>query len=121
VLGVVLATQSVAPGASAAHPRASRTIYVTYADNGDTFRLRLGDHLDVTLSSSSTISWTEPASSKSSVLLRQSGSSGATATGVFLASGRGRATVTAIGTPSCAPECQVLQAFQVNVRVMAKG
>jgi len=111
-------TQAYSPGALAPHRSPSQTIDVTYADNGDSYRLHIGDDLDVTLSNSSTSSWSEPSSSNSAVLQLQSGSSGATATGVFLAVGRGRTEVSAIGTPSCAPVCLVLEAFEVNVTVI---
>jgi len=122
VLGLVLLTQAFAPGALAAHRSTSRTIDVTYADNGNSYRLPIGDSLDVTLSGPSTVfSWSEPASSNTAVLQRESGSSGTTATGVFLTVGKGRATVTALGTPNCSQVCtEVIVLFEVKVAVSGK-
>jgi hypothetical protein len=98
---------------------ASRTILVTQADSGHTYRLHKGDGLDVQLSSPSNFIWTEPASSNQTVLQRTGGSSGTTATGTFVARSRGKAQVTAIGTPNCSGACPtVILAFEVNVTVV---
>jgi len=123
VLGLVLLIQVFAPGALAAHRSASRTIDVTYADNGDSYRLPVGDSLDVTLSGPSTVfSWSEPVSSNNAALQRESGSSGTTATGVFLTVGKGKATVTALGSPKCSQVCtDVIVLFEVKVEVSGKG
>jgi hypothetical protein len=98
---------------------ASRTILVTQADNGHTYRLHKGDGLQVQLSGLSGVIWTEPASSNQGVLERTGGSSGATATGTFVARSDGKAQVTALGTPNCSGACPTyIVEFHVNVVVV---
>jgi len=96
----------------------SRTIKVNYSDNGHRYRLHKSDHLDVQLSSPSIVTWTEPSSSNQAVLQRTGGSSGAMSTGAFIATAKGRVQVTATGTPSCAPVCQLLVRFEISVPVV---
>jgi hypothetical protein len=97
----------------------SRTITVTRADSGQSYRLHPGDGLDVQLSGPSDVIWTEPTSSNQSVLHRTVGSSGTRATGIFVAKLRGKAQVTALGSPNCSANCpQFLIAFQVSVVVV---
>jgi len=98
--------------------KAKRTIMVTEADNGHRYRLHKGEGLDVQLSSPSIVTWTEPSSSNQAVLQRTSGSPGATATGTFIAAAKGKVQVTATGTPSCAPVCQLLLEFEISVSVV---
>ena len=96
-----------------------RTITVTQADNGRTYRLHKGDGLDVQLTGPSDFIWTEPASSNQTVLQRTGGSSGAPATGTFVARSPGKAQVTARATPNCSGACPTLiLAFEVNVTVV---
>lgn len=98
---------------------ASRTIIVTQADSGHSYRLHKGDVLDVQLSRPSGVVWSEPASSDQVVLQRTAGTSGATATGAFLAVGAGRAQATAVGSPNCSGACPTfLIAFEVKVSVV---
>jgi hypothetical protein len=107
------------PAAASTAVTPSRTITVTQADSGHTYRLHKGDGLDVQLSSPSNFVWTEPASSNQTVLQRTGGSSGTMATGTFVARSLGRAQVTAIGTPNCSGACPtVILAFEVNVTVV---
>jgi len=97
---------------------ASRTILVTRADSGNSYRLHMGDVLDVQLTGPSSVTWTEPASSNRMVLNRKAGSSGATATGTFIARSQGKAKVTATGTFNCSPPCPgPIMEFQVGVSV----
>jgi hypothetical protein len=98
---------------------ANRTITVTRTDSGRSYRLHKGDALDVQLSGSSGFTWTEPASSDQAVLQRTRGASGTSATGTFVANAKGRAQVTAIGTPTCSRPCPTdIVAFQVSVTVV---
>jgi len=95
---------------------ASRTILVTQADTGHTYRLHKGDVLDVQLTLPSGVIWTEPASSNQTVLQRTGGSSG---TGTFVAGSHGKAQVTALGTPNCSEVCPTyIVEFHVNVLVV---
>jgi hypothetical protein len=98
----------------------SRTILVTYADNGRHYRVQSGDYLDVQLSGpSSNVSWTEPATSERTVVRRISGSSGMTAIGIFVARAEGKAQVTAFGTINCSPPCPPpILLFRINVSVV---
>jgi len=98
----------------------THTITVTWADNQQSYSLQKGNRLDVELSGpSSGFTWTEPTSSNSAVLKRRSGSSGEEADGLFLAVGSGKATVMALGSPKCSPQCEtaVLLLFEVKVTV----
>jgi hypothetical protein len=99
---------------------ASRTILVTRTDSGHKYRLHVGDVLDVKLTGpSSSVTWTEPASSSRTVLKRKTGSSGTTATGTFIARSLGKAEVTATGTFNCSPPCPgPIMEFQVGVSVV---
>jgi hypothetical protein len=98
---------------------ASRTIVVTQADTGHSYRLHKGDLLDVQLTEPSGVIWTEPASSNQAVLQRTGGSSGTTATGTFVAGSHGKAQVTALGTPNCTVVCpDFIVAFEVSVTVV---
>jgi hypothetical protein len=102
--------------AAATEATASRTITVTLADSGHNYRLHRGDLLDVQLTGSSGVIWTEPASSNQAVLQRTGGSSG---TGTFVAGSHGKAQVTALGTPNCSEVCPTyIVEFQVNVSVV---
>ena len=104
---------STAPGAG------SGTVTVTEADSGKSVMLHLGDRLEVQLASPSIYIWTEPASSDESVLCRTSGSSGATAKALFVATINGRSTVTATDNPTCYPAClPPSRLFEVSVSVM---
>jgi len=97
----------------------SRTIKVTEADNGHRYRLHKGDGLDVQLSGPSSLIWTEPTSSNQAVLQRTGGSSGATATGTFVAIAKGKVQVTADGSPNCSGACPMLiLQFQISVSVV---
>jgi hypothetical protein len=119
-VGVTFENIAVDPptrGSTALGP--ARTIDVTQSDSGRTYRLHRGDGLDVQLSGPSGVTWTEPSSSDQAVLHRTGGSPGTTATGTFVARSRGRAQVTAWGTPTCSSICPTyIIAFQVNVVVV---
>jgi hypothetical protein len=110
---------AVAPAQVGAADAPSRTIEVTQADSGHSYRLHRGDALDVQLSGPSSITWTEPTSSDETVLQRTGGSSGTTATGTFVARSPGKARVTARGTPNCSGVCPTfIIVFQVNITVL---
>jgi len=99
ILGLALACQVYSPDVLASPTRsAARTIHVTLRDNNHKYHLREGDSVDVQLSGPfSDFTWTEPSSSDPTVLAIQSGSSGSTGSGVFLATGTGKAIVSAVG------------------------
>ena len=114
---------AVAPaGTAVAGPTSatSRTITVTLTDNGHHYRLQTGDHLDVQLSGPSYAIWNEPTSSNGAVLERTGGSSGAVATGTFLAGKKGVAKVTATPYLVCPSVCAgpSLPVFNVSVTVV---
>jgi hypothetical protein len=99
----------------------SRSIIVTQADNGHSYRLHRGDHLDVELTGPSIYTWSEPTSSNQAVLKRLSGSSGSSAGAVFLAVGEGKAMVTAVGNPRCYPQCEIASLlFEVKITVSGR-
>ena len=99
--------------------KTKRTIMVTEADNGHRYHLHKGDGLDVQLSGPSSLIWTEPTSSNQAVLQRTGGSSGATATGTFVAIAKGKVQVTADGSPNCSGACPMLiLQFQISVSVV---
>jgi hypothetical protein len=101
------------------HPGpATGTTTVTEADSGRSYSLHRGDRLVVNLSGPAIYTWTEPASSNGAVLARASGSSGATASAVFVAAVDGPASVSATDSPNCYPQClPPTRLFQVNVSV----
>ncbi len=115
---VVMGVFSGAGVATAASPSPTRgTITVTFHDEGHSYTMHRGEHLDVRLHGPGISSWTEPSSSSTAVLKQLSGTSGETATAVFVAASSGSASVTAIGTPGCAPECPLLVLFDVKITV----
>ena len=99
-------------------PHSAQTINVTEADNGRAITMQQGDTLDVTLSGPSFYTWTQPSSSDEGVLQGSAGSSGSTASASFSAVASGQATVTAVDSPNCYPECLPPSLlFQINVSV----
>jgi len=95
-----------------------RTITVTQADSGKSYRMHKGDRLDVALTGPASYTWTEPTSSNSTVLQRKSGSSGSQASGLFVAARRGKATVSAVDNPNCYPRCLLpSRLFEVSATV----
>ena len=99
--------------------RAPSTITVTEQDNGHSYRLQEGGTLVVDLSGPSQMNWTEPESSAATVLERTSGSSGTSATAKFDALSKGKAQVSATGTPVCSKACpQFLLLFRITVSVV---
>lgn len=98
----------------------SHTITVTFADNGHNYKLSKGSQFDVQLSTPSGLIWTEPASSNQAVFQRTGGSSGTTAMATFTAVAKGKAKVTATGSPNCSGGgCPLfLLLFQVTVSVV---
>ena len=96
-----------------------RTVTVTAADRGQIVTLHVGQRLGVRLVSPSIYEWTEPASSNESVLMRTSGTAGATATGDFVAVAKGVVRVTAIDNPTCYPQCLApSRLFSITVSVV---
>jgi len=98
----------------------SHTIVVTLEDSGHSYRLNSGDQLDVRLSGPSYATWSEPVSSDQSVLLLKRGTSGSTATGLFLAVAKGKVKITASPHLICPSICAgpSLPVFGVNVSVV---
>lgn len=116
------ATRSMGHHSTKAEPRTklmpSRTVMVTRADNGRSYRLHKEEGLNVQLSGPSGTTWSEPTSSNQAALKSTGGSSGTTATATFTAVAKGKVEVTATGTPSCAPLCQLLLEFEISVSVV---
>lgn len=94
--------------------------FVTQANGGRTYTLHRGQALIVQLTGPTIYRWSEPMSSRSTVLRRTSGTSGHPATGNFVAAGLGRATVTAVGTPSCYPQC-LMPSRLFSITVLVSG
>lgn len=82
-----------------------RWITVTQADSGRSYSLHVGSRLFIQLIGPAIYTWSEPVSSKVSVLERLVGSSGNIATATFVARSTGRVRVTAIDNPNCYPQC----------------
>ncbi|HUX03439.1 MAG TPA: hypothetical protein VMV53_00820 [Acidimicrobiales bacterium] len=99
---------------------ASRTVSVSAADSGRTYRLSRGDRLVVHLRASSPYAWSEPVASSARVLARVRGSAGSITSTTFLASAPGRATVRASENAICYPQClPPTRLFSITVRVVA--
>ncbi len=81
------------------------TLHLTSADSDNTYRVRPGDRVVVSLGATPHWRWIEPNSAQSSVLARENGHAGASARGLFVARTRGRARVVALQTRSCSPKC----------------
>lgn len=100
--------------------RAPRTISVSAADSGRTFRLHRGDRVVVHLRGSSPYTWSEPVATPARVLKRLNGSAGAITSTTFVASSPGRATVRASESAICYPQClPPTRLFTITVRVVA--
>jgi hypothetical protein len=101
---------------SASNP--PRLIHVTQADSGHRYSMTRGARLSVQLSGTAIYVWTEPVSSNPAVLKRTGGSTGESATAAFVAQAKGNARVTAVGNPTCYPQCLMasrLFTFTVSV------
>lgn len=95
-----------------------RIIHVTESDSGHSYSVPRGTQLLVQLSGPTIYTWTEPISSNPAVLKRTSGSSGSGAAATFVAEAKGEARVTAVGNPTCYPQCLMpsrLFTFTVSV------
>jgi hypothetical protein len=116
---VSFANLAASPAPPSVRLRASsRTVTVTQSDDGQTYKMRRGDRLDVELSATQGFDWTEPTSPATKVLKRLSGTSGNDATATFVAIASGRATVSAVENASCYPLCEVAsRAFEVGISV----
>jgi hypothetical protein len=95
-----------------------RSITVTQADSGRRYTLHKGARLFIQLTGPTNFTWSEPVSSKETVLERSQGSSGDIATATFVAKSAGQVRVTAIDNPNCYPQClppSLLFALTVSV------
>ncbi len=81
------------------------SITVTQADSGKSYSLREGDRLYIQLTGPAIYTWSAPVSSNGTVLELSVGSSGIIATATFVARSTGQVRVTAVGNPSCYPQC----------------
>jgi hypothetical protein len=98
------------------------TLRLTSANTDNTYSVRPGDRLLVTLEPSAKYKWSEPTVSTSSVVRRISGRAGATANGLFVARSAGRTRLVATQTPTCATHCSSKKhRFSVNVVVTSKS
>lgn len=119
VTGSFLTATSGVAAAHRATSAPSRTITVTRADNGRSYRLHKGDKLDVQLSGPSDVTWSEPTSSNQAGLERTGGSAGVTATATFSAMKKGKEEVNATGSLICSGVCPPLAlGFDVYVSVV---
>lgn len=95
-----------------------RTVLVTQINSAQSYTLAVGEHVLVRLAGASPLRWTLPRSSNARVLRLAGGTSGTTATAIFVAAARGEVTVTAVATPHCSPQCTMpsrLFEFKVDV------
>jgi hypothetical protein len=98
----------------------SQSITVTQADSGRSITLHEGARLYIQLTGPAIYTWTEPISSSGAVLMRSVGSSGNIATATFVAKSTGRVRVTAIGNPTCYPQCLIpSRLFVLTVSVIS--
>lgn len=87
-----------------APPASPTPLVLTQSDFGERIDLTAGETLAVDLSGSVSMPWTEPASTNSSAVVRQSGSTDPStggAYGLFRASGTGPAQIVATADPVC--------------------
>jgi hypothetical protein len=98
------------------------TLRVTSQDADNTYSVRPGDRLLVTLDPSAKYQWSEPSATTGIVVRRISGRAGATASGLFVARSSGRARVVATQSPNCGARCSSKKhRFTLNVVVTSKG
>jgi hypothetical protein len=84
---------------------ASLTLHLTSGDSSNTYTVRKGDRLHVSLLASAQYTWNEPSAATSTVVGRVSGRAGASASGLFVARRSGRTRLVATQEPSCAAGC----------------
>jgi hypothetical protein len=98
------------------------TLRLTSADSGDTYSVRPGDRVLVSLVPVAKYKWSEPTVTASRVASRISGRAGPSATGLFVAHASGRTTVVATQSPNCASHCSLKKhRFSVEVVVTKRG
>jgi hypothetical protein len=103
--------------ATAATPR---SITVTQADSGRRYTVHKGARLFIQLIGPANFTWSEPVSSRETVLERSQGSSGDIATATFVARSAGQVRVTAIDNPNCYPQCLAPSLlFALTISVMS--
>jgi hypothetical protein len=96
---------------------AALTLHLTSADSGNTYTVRRGDRLLVSLQADAKYTWSEPSATTSTVR-RISGRSGVSAAGRFVAGRNGRTTLVATQRPNCKAGCSSKpHRFSVNVIV----
>ncbi|MEO9180601.1 MAG: hypothetical protein ABI298_03005 [Acidimicrobiales bacterium] len=96
----------------------SAMVALNNMDSGRHYTVHVGDRLNLALVGLPMYWWTEPTSSRQSVLARTGGSNGHRALANFVATAPGRVSVMAVENPNCSPEClPPTHLFQVIVIV----
>jgi hypothetical protein len=94
------------------------TLHLTSSDIDNTYRVRPGDRVVLSLGAVPRWRWSEPSAAQSSVLERRNGHAGASASGLFVARGPGRARIVAAQTRTCPSGCSsTTHRFWVTVLV----
>jgi hypothetical protein len=98
------------------------TLRVTSQDTDNTYSVRPGDRLLVTLDPTAKYKWSEPSPTSANVVRRIAGRAGATASGLFVARSSGRARLVATQTPNCGTHCSSTKhRFTINVVVTPRS
>jgi protein involved in polysaccharide export with SLBB domain len=100
---------------------AALTLRLTSVDVDNTYRVRPGDRLIVTLDAAPKYTWSEPIVTTSTVVRRIAGRAGATANGLFVARSSGRTVVVATQEPNCGHCSLKRHRFSVNVVVTSRS
>lgn len=98
------------------------TLRITSDDVDNTYDVRTGNRLIVTLSPTAKYQWSEPTAAQSNVVERSAGRHGATASALFVARTPGRTRVVATQSPNCGTKCSSKpHRFWVNVVVTPRS
>ena len=98
------------------------TLRLTSADTDNTYSVRPGDRLLVTLEPTAKYKWSEPTVTTSRVVRRSVGRAGATASGLFIALAAGRTKLVATQSPNCGAHCSLKKyRFSLDVVVTPKN
>jgi hypothetical protein len=97
---------------------AALTLHLTSVDIDNTYSVRPGDRVTVSLNAAAKYTWSEPTVTESSVVRRISGRAGASANALFVARRSGRTKLVATEKPNCGTGCSSkAHRFWVNVVV----
>lgn len=100
---------------------AALTLNLTSADIDNTYRVRPGDRVIVSLTAAPKYAWSEPTVAESTVMRQIFGRAGASANGLFVARSPGRTVLVATQKPNCGDCSLKSHRFSVNVVVTSRS